>query len=60
MCMCACVVPLYLCNSRESICAYHMCAFGVFPSIITDVVMDKSTSTEPACLKMMEIARSFL
>lgn len=40
-------------------CVCHMCAFGVFPSIITDVVVDKYTSTERACLKMLKIARSF-
>lgn len=57
MCMCICV-PLCLCNSRESMCVCHMCALGVFPSIIIDVVVDKYTSTERACLKMLKIAGS--
>ena len=46
MCMCVCV-PSYLCKSKECVCP--MCAFGVSPSIITDVVVDKYTSAEHAC-----------
>ena len=58
MCVCICV-PLHLCNSRESVCVRHMCAFGVLPSIITDVAMDTYAFTERAGHKMLKIATSF-